>query len=69
MAVVRRIQAHAHGVFLTVKSDTRLVMHIPLALRFLAPQLVGLSVQVPGEYKYSGVEFRYPKSAYYMDGL
>lgn len=52
-----------------VKSDTRLVMHIPLPLRFLAPQLVGLSVQVPGEYKYSGVEFRYPKSAYYMDNI
>jgi len=52
-----------------VKSDMRLIMHIPLPLRFLAPQLIGLSVQVPGEYKYSGVEFRYPKSAYYMDGL
>ena len=52
-----------------VKSDTRLVMHVPLPLRFLAPQLRGLAVQVPGEYKYSGVEFRYPKSAYYMDGL
>lgn len=52
-----------------VKSDTRVVMHIPLPLRFLAPQLIGLSVQVPGEYKYSGVEFRYPKSAYYMDGI
>jgi hypothetical protein len=52
-----------------VKSDTRLVMHIPLPLRFLAPQMVGLAVQVPGEYKYSGVEFRYPKSAYYMDNI
>lgn len=52
-----------------VKSDMRLVMHVPLPLRFLAPQLIGLSVQVPGEYKYSGVEWRYPKSAYYMDGL
>jgi len=52
-----------------VKSDQRLVMHIPLPLRFLAPQLLGLTVQVPGEYKYSGVEFRYPKSAYYMDNL
>lgn len=52
-----------------VKSDTRLVMHMPMPLRFLAPQMVGLSVQVPGEYKYSGVEFRYPKSAYYMDGI
>lgn len=52
-----------------VKSDQRVVMHIPLPLRFLAPQLIGLTIQIPGEYKYSGVEFRYPKSAYYMDGL
>lgn len=52
-----------------VKSDLRLVMHVPLPLRFLAPQLIGLAVQVPGEYKYSGVEVRYPKSMYYMDGL
>lgn len=52
-----------------VKSPQRLVMHIPMPLRFLAPQLSGLSVEVPGEYKYSGVEFRYPKSAYYMDGV
>lgn len=52
-----------------VKSDTRLVMHVPMPLRFLAPQLLGLNVQVPGEYKYSGVEWRYPKSAYYMDGI
>lgn len=51
-----------------VKSDQRLIGHIPLPLRFLAPQLVGLSVDIPGEYKYSGVEFRYPGSAYYMDG-
>jgi hypothetical protein len=52
-----------------VKSPQRVVMHIPLALRFLAPQAVGLSIEVPGEYKYAGVEFRYPKSAYYMDNL
>lgn len=52
-----------------VKSDQRLIMHIPLPLRFLAPQLIGLTVQIPGEYKYSGCEFRYPSSARYMDGL
>jgi hypothetical protein len=52
-----------------VKSDMRLVMHIPLPLRFLAPQLLGLAVQIPGEYKYSGVEWRYPGSAYYQDGI
>lgn len=52
-----------------VKSPLRLIYHIPLPLRFLAPQMQGLSVEVPGEYKYSGVEWRYPKSGYYMDGL
>lgn len=52
-----------------VKSPQRLVMHLPLPLRFEAPQFVGLSVQVPGSYKYSGVEVRYPKSAIYVDGL
>lgn len=52
-----------------VKNPNRLVMHVPMPLRFLAPQLVGLSVEIPGEYKYAGVEFRYPSSAYYMDGL
>lgn len=52
-----------------VKSDQRLIMHIPMALRFLAPQLMGYQVQVPGEYKYSGVEIRYPKSAIYVDGV
>ncbi|MDR3088117.1 MAG: DUF2184 domain-containing protein [Azoarcus sp.] len=52
-----------------VKSDTRLLMHIPMPLRFLSPQLKGLSVEIPGEYKYSGVEWRYPKSALYVDGI
>ena len=52
-----------------VKSEQRLVMHIPLPLRFLAPQMTAYLVEVPGEYKYSGVEFRYPKSAYYMDAI
>ena len=52
-----------------VKNPNRVLMHVPMPLRFLAPQVNGLSVEIPGEYKYSGVEFRYPKSAYYMDGL
>lgn len=51
------------------KDESKVVFHIPLPLRFLAPQLVGLDIEVPGEYKYSGVEFRYPKSAHYFDGL
>lgn len=52
-----------------VKSDQRLIMHVPMPLQFLAPQFLGFHVQVPGSYKYSGVEFRFPKSAAYMDGI
>ena len=52
-----------------VKNPLRVVMEIPLPQRFLAPQLVNFSVLVPGEYKYSGVEFRYVSSALYQDGV
>lgn len=52
-----------------VKRPDRLIFHIPMPLRFLAPQLEGLSVLVPGEYKYCGVQVRYPNSALFMDGL
>lgn len=52
-----------------VKNPNRVKMHIPVELQFLAPQFVNLYTKVPGTYRYSGVEFRYPKSAYYMDGL
>lgn len=52
-----------------VKNEDRVVMHLPMPLRFLAPQPVGLMIDIVGEYKYSGVEVRYPNSMYYMDGL
>jgi len=52
-----------------VKSDMRLKFHIPLPVRFLAPQFVNYRTQVLAEYKYSGVEFIYPKSAMYIDGI
>lgn len=52
-----------------VKSPNRVVFHIPMPLRFLAPQLEKLRVLVPGEYKYGQTHFRYPKSAYYMDNI
>ncbi len=47
----------------------RVRMHIPMVHRFIAPQPVGFIVNVPGEYRYSGVEFIYPKSALYVDGI
>ena len=52
-----------------VKSPDRLVMHIPQPLRFLAPQAVNLSIKVPGTYRYAGLEVRYLKSMYYMEGM
>lgn len=51
-----------------VKNADRTILHLPMPLRFLAPQLDGLDVKIPGEYKYSGTIIRYPKSAYYQDG-
>lgn len=50
------------------KTDQDLVQHVPLPLRFLAPQLRGLKVKIPGEGRYAGVEVRRPPSFYYMDG-
>ncbi len=52
-----------------VNSQDRLAMHIPMPLKFLAPQLRGQAVYVPGMYRYSGVEVRYPQSFYYMEGI
>jgi len=52
-----------------VNSQDRCIMHIPMPLKFLAPQLRGQAVYVPGMYRYSGVEVRYPKSMYYMEGI
>lgn len=44
-----------------------LTMRMPLPWRSLAPQPEGLQVSVPAEYKFGGVEFRYPGSAAYRD--
>lgn len=51
------------------KNPTRIKMHLPMPLRFLAPQPEGLSVLVPGEYKYGRVHWYYPKSGVYRDGI
>lgn len=51
------------------QNPDNLVMHIPMPLRFLAPQLRGLKVFVPGEFKYSGVQVRRTPTMYYMDGV
>lgn len=49
------------------KSDRNLSMARPIPFRMLAPQLKGLAITVPAEYKISGTEFRYPLCAQYVD--
>lgn len=44
-----------------------LVMKMPRSLEFLPPQPEGLRIEIPGRYKFGGVEFRYPGSAAYRD--
>ncbi len=51
------------------KNADNLVMHMPIMWRALAPQPKNLRVNVPAEYKFGGVEFRYPGSAAYRDDL
>lgn len=46
-------------------NQENLVMHIPMMWRPIAPQVDGLKIRVPAEYKVSGVEFRYPLSGAY----
>lgn len=48
-------------------NDENLGMVNPIPWRALAPQAKGLKIEVPCEYKISGVEFRYPFSGAYRD--
>lgn len=51
------------------KDIDKVVMHIPMILRFTEPQRKGRGFEIPGEFKLGGVEFRYPGSARYADGI
>lgn len=51
------------------KDMEKVVFHIPMVLRMLEPQRKGRGYEVPGEFKLGGVEFRYPGSARYGDGI
>lgn len=44
-----------------------LTMRMPMPWRSIAPQPIGLRIQVPAEYKFGGVAWRYPGSAGYRD--
>ena len=47
----------------------KVVLHLPKLLSFKAPQEKGLGFVVPGDFTVGGVEFRYPMSALYADGI
>lgn len=51
------------------KDMDKVVLHIPMPIRFTEPQRKGRGFEVPGEFKVGGVEFRYPGSARYADGI
>jgi len=51
------------------KNNQDCVGHIPMPLRFGAPQLRGNKVIVPGEFRHTGTEYRRPTNAYYMDDV
>lgn len=50
-------------------NDDNLGMVNPIPWRALAPQMKGLNILVPAEYKVSGVEWRYVFSGAYRDSL
>lgn len=50
-------------------NDENLGMVNPIPWRALAPQMRGLNVFVPCEYKLSGTEWRFPFSAAYRDSI
>ena len=51
------------------KSQENLVMHQPLTLQFLAPQPRNDEVVVPGRYRFTPVDIRYPSTVYYQDNV
>ena len=49
------------------KTPENLTMEMPIEWRPLPPQADGLAVKVPAEYKFGGVEIRYPGAMAYRD--
>ena len=51
------------------QSPEVLKMHIPMPLRFLPVQIVGLSYKVAGLFRVGGLDIRLPKEVRYIDGI
>ena len=46
-----------------------LKLHMPMPLRFIAPQLINLNVRVPGMFRFAPLSIRQPKAIQYVSGL
>lgn len=47
----------------------KVIMHIPMPIRYNEPRRMDLGYRISGQYKIGGIEFRYPGSARYADGI
>jgi hypothetical protein len=72
MPIVELVGAGAGGTDRMIaynKDPDKLIFHIPMPLKFTQPQREGLGWLVPGQFKLSGTEIRYPGSVRYADGI
>ena len=51
------------------KDPTVLKLHVPMPLRFLAPQVENLQIKVPGMFRVTGLEVRTPGAIRQMTGI
>ncbi len=51
------------------KDPSVLVMHVPMPLKFLAPQQIGLVFAIPGIFRLGGLDIRRPGAFRYLDDI
>jgi hypothetical protein len=44
-------------------------MHVPMPLRFFAPQQIAITFKVPGIFRLGGLDIRRPREVGYWDGI
>ena len=50
------------------KDEDNMIMFNPMPLAYLSPQLDGVEIKVPGEFRYTGLNIRRPPTLMYRDG-
>lgn len=51
------------------RNPTVVTMHVPMQLKFLAPQQIGLVFEIPGIFRLGGVDIRRPGAFRYLDDI